>query len=263
MSPYLYAAKLKLLVSLAYRFEVFAALGTNVIVLLANLYLWKAAYRGIDSVAGVTEDGMIVYAMMSVLLTSFFPKTVEEKLQERIGQGDIAVDFFRPVRLVLMYFFEDVGTALGAVATQLAPLLLVMALFLQNPLPVSLAAFLLFLVSACLSFVLLWLISLMLGLLCFWVLQLGNLGTVKDGVLLLLSGRFIPLWLFPEEARSVLVFLPFSYIYQTPLGIYIGQLAPGRIAFELLVQAGWIVALSLAAAAMWSRARKRVLVQGG
>ncbi len=72
MSAYYYLAKMKLLVFLSYRFEVFTSLGTNLIVVIANIYLWKAAYKGIDSVAGVKENQMLTYTIMSTLLASFF-----------------------------------------------------------------------------------------------------------------------------------------------------------------------------------------------
>lgn len=56
MGAYYYLAKMKILVSLAYRFEVFTTIGTNFILMLATTYLWKAAYRGIDTVAGANES---------------------------------------------------------------------------------------------------------------------------------------------------------------------------------------------------------------
>ena len=41
-----YIPKMKLLTDLAYRFEVFASVGTNFILMLASVFLWKAVYSG-------------------------------------------------------------------------------------------------------------------------------------------------------------------------------------------------------------------------
>ncbi|MCX7771541.1 MAG: hypothetical protein N2376_00320 [Clostridia bacterium] len=76
MSAYYYIAKMKLLVFLTYRFEVLTSPGTNFIVLMANIFLWKTAYRGADTVAGVNETQMLAYTMVSILLASFFSTNI-------------------------------------------------------------------------------------------------------------------------------------------------------------------------------------------
>ena len=263
MSGYYYLAKMKLLVFLSYRFEAFTSLGTNLIVAVANIYLWKAAYKGIDSVAGVKEDQMLTYTIMSTLLASFFSVNIEQALQERISQGDIAIDFFRPINIFLKYLAEDVGIAVSSLLSKLLPLFVIMTLLVQPPVPDSPIAFVLFLLSAVFSFLILWLISALISLLCFWVIQLGEIKTIKDGIILLLSGKIIPLWLFPKKIQTIISFLPFPYVYQTPLSIYIGQVQPEEAAASMLIQFVWIVLFTALLCFGWSRARKRVLVQGG
>ena len=263
MSGYYYLAKMKLLVFLSYRFEAFTSLGTNLIVAVANIYLWKAAYKGIDSVAGVKEDQMLTYTIMSTLLASFFSVNIEQALQERISQGDIAIDFFRPINIFLKYLAEDVGIAVSSLLSKLLPLFVIMTLLVQPPVPDSPIAFVLFLLSAVFSFLILWLISALISLLCFWVIQLGEIKTIKDGIILLLSGKIIPLWLFPKKIQTIISFLPFPYVYQTPLSIYIGQVQPEEAAASMLIQFVWIVLFTALLCFGWSRARKRVLIQGG
>ncbi|MHB1393052.1 MAG: ABC transporter permease [Clostridia bacterium] len=263
MSAYYYVAKMKLMVFLTYRFEVFTSLGTNLIIIVANMFLWKTAYRGIDSVAGVNESQMLTYAMMSIILASFYSGNVENTIQDRITRGDIAIDLFRPVNLLLCYLAEDVGIAVSSVISKLIPLLIIMAVFIQAPIVASPGAFILFLLSTFLSFMISWLISALIGLLCFWVLQLGEIKTIKDGIILLLSGKIIPLWLFPKGVQKVLEFLPFHYIYQTPLSIYIGKLPPEKIVSSMSIQLVWVMLFTALLCFGWSRARKRVLIQGG
>jgi len=95
------------------------------------------------------------------------------------------------------------------------------------------------------------------------VIQLGEIKTIKDGIILLLSGKVIPLWLFPKKIQTMIGFLPFQYVYQTPLSIYIGQVQPDEAAVSMLIQFVWIVLFTALLCFGWSRARKRVLVQGG
>lgn len=263
LSVYVYMAKLKLMTFLTYRFEVFTSLGTNFIIIITNVFLWKAAYHGIESVSGVNEAQMLTYTMMSMLLASFYSGTVEHTMQDRINQGDIAIDFFRPVNLLLSYLADDIGIAISSILVKLFPLLIVMIIFIGSPLPSSPKSFFLFLISAIFSFLILWLISALVAMLCFWYLQLGNVGTIKDGILLLLSGKIIPLWLFPQKIQNIIKFLPFQYIYQTPLSLYIGKIATHEAKAALSIQAIWVCFLGVILSFGWSRARKRVLIQGG
>jgi len=263
MSAYYYLAKMKILVSLAYRFEVFINLGTNLILMVASTFLWRAAYKGVDTVAGVNESQMITYAMVSILITSFYNINVQYTLYRRIRQGDIAIDFFRPIKLLLCYFAEDIGQSISSVVNKLLPLLVIMSAFIQIPAPAGFTAGLLFVLSTAMSFVILWLISALIGVLCFWFVELGNIDIIKDGILFLLSGRIIPLWLFPENIQNILKFLPFQYIYQTPLSIFIGQLPLEQAGFTLLIQFTWIVILMLLLCFAWSKARKHISIQGG
>lgn len=263
MGAYYYLAKMKILVSLAYRFEVFTTIGTNFILMLATTYLWKAAYRGIDTVAGVNEFQMVTYAMVSVLLASFYNTNVEYTLQQRIRQGEIAIDFFRPINLILCYLAEDIGQSLSSLISKLLPLAVIMVAFIQVPAPSGIIAGLLFLVSAVMSFLILWLLCAFIGVLCFWFVELGNVLEIKDGFILLLSGKLIPIWLFPENIQNVVKFLPFQYIYQTPLSIYIGKLPSTQTAFSMAIQFLWVVLLTLLLCLTWKRAKKCVFVQGG
>jgi len=263
MGAYYYLAKMKILVSLTYRFEVFAAAGTNFILMIASTFLWKAAYRGVDNVAGVNESRMITYAMVSILLTSFFDIRVDYTLYERIRQGEIAIDFFRPINLLLCYLAEDIGQSISSVFNKLLPLIVIMVVFIQIPTPAGFTAGLLFILSTSMSFMILWIICALIGLLCFWVIELGHIRAIMEGIIVLLSGKLIPLWLFPESVQNVLKFLPFQYIYQTPLSIYIGQLTLEQTVFSLIIQFVWIVILAILLRLIWGNARKCVLIQGG
>lgn len=261
MRAYLYVAKMRLLSSLAYRFDVFTSLGTGIIIAVASIFLWKAAYSGTDSVSGVDESQMIAYVMVSALLTAFFSISVAQTLPEKISQGDIVIDFYRPINLVIKYFAEDLGLAAGALITRVIPMLIFLMVCFGVSAPKT--SFLLFMLSTALSFVIIWTISAIIAMLSFWFFQLGSLSDVKDGIVLLLSGQYIPLWLFPKEIQNVLSFLPFQHIYQTPLSIYIGRLKPEECLFALLIELVWAVFLILDLFLIWSKARRKVLIQGG
>ncbi|MBI2505999.1 MAG: ABC-2 family transporter protein, partial [Candidatus Latescibacteria bacterium] len=213
LSLYAYLIRLQVLNSLAYRFEYFSSIGTNVFFLFGSVYLWKSAYKGISSVGQVAEEQMVTYAIVSVLMTALFSINVNQNLFAKIRQGDIAVDFIRPANLLYFWLAEDLGLSLSAITRFCLPVLLVSALFVKVPLPADPLAGVLFLPSCVLSYLILWQLSALIGLTAFWVIELGNIGSIKDMIVLILSGRMVPLWLFPDIVQRLSAFLPFQYTY--------------------------------------------------
>ena len=261
--PYLYVVKFRLLAALAYRFEVFTGLGVNAILMLATVFLWQTAYEGVETVAQVQESQMISYAIAMVLLRSISSYDVQNTINMRVRSGEIAVDFIKPVNLILYWLAEDVGRAISTLGLYLLPLIAVSGVLFYVPLPATLPSFAVFVASCLLSFGILWLMSALVGMVSFWAAELGDLGILKDTIVTALSGSLVPLWFFPEVVQRISRYLPFQYTYQTPLAIYIGRTAPSEVGGALLVQGVWVVALALLLGVVWRRAARKVMIQGG
>ncbi|HZG78417.1 MAG TPA: ABC-2 family transporter protein [Paenibacillus sp.] len=249
--------------NLAYRFEVFASVGTNLVLLIASVFLWQTAYRGIDQVHATSMQDMVTYTILSVMLASSFVCGVQNTIYTKIREGQIATDFYRPIPLLACYLADDLGDMLSSFATKALPLFAIAALFFGPPLPASFTALVLFLPSCLLSYCILWLLSALVGLIAFWVMEIGNMGMVKDAIVRVLSGSLVPLWFFPESVQTISRYLPFQYTYQTPLGIYIGATGPAEALQAMAVQAAWIGVLLAGLALFWKKTKTKTLIQGG
>ncbi len=106
-------------------------------------------------------------------------------------------------------------------------------------------------------------LSAIVGLIAFWAMELGNFGMVKDSIVRILSGSVVPLWFFPDSVQTISKFLPFQYTYQTPLAIYIGAIDPLDAAGVMGIQLVWIAVLYAVLYVVWSKAKKKTLIQGG
>ena len=78
-----------------------------------------------------------------------------------------------------------------------------------------------------------------------------------------MSGSIIPIWFFPESVAKVLSALPFVYIYQLPLSIYIGRGSRSDLIGQMKIQFLWLVILSVIFFYVGSRVTRKVMVQGG
>lgn len=264
LQAYWYITKMKLLTNLTYRFEVFTAVATNLILTLASVFLWQTAYKGgTGAVETLSLQDVTTYTILSITLSTIFVCDVQNTIYYKIREGQIVTDFYRPIPLLACYLADDIGDMLSSLMNKALPLIVFASIFFGIPWPASFQSFLLFLPSCLLSYAILWLLSALVGLIAFWVMELGNMGMVKDSIVRVLSGSIIPLWFFPDSVQTISKFLPFQYTYQTPLGIYIGNTNAGDALTAMAVQAAWIVILFLFLAAGWARTKKKTLIQGG
>ena len=262
-SAYFYIIKIKLITALVYRFEFIASIVASGIMMFSTVFLWKAVYHALTQVDGLTENQMITYAILSVLLGMLFNISVEKSMYERILQGDIAIDFVRPTDIMLCYLAEDIGVSISAFIMKFIPIFILVSVFYFPPMPVNFVSFLLFIISSVLSYGILWIIEALIGTMHMRFFELGNIGFIKDTIIALLSGSVVPIWFFPEPLRTVLGFLPFPYTYQTPLGIYIGKYSVYEALVSMTIQAIWFCLLLLLLNTIWSKFSKKVMVYGG
>jgi len=211
----------------------------------------------------VGREQMLVYSVMAIVLSNLFTVSVETNVRGKIRRGNVAVDYIKPVNVFLMYFAEDIGSMVTALFLRCAPILLCSALFIAAPRPASFTAFILFAASSLLSYLILWLISALVGLMYFKAVEMGPVGTIKDYLIMIFSGSFVPIWFFPEPVQKVLEFLPFIYTYQLPLGIYIGRTSAVRGLKGMLIQLIWVAVFLALFITLKRKTERNIFVQGG
>lgn len=263
MRPYLYIAKIKIQSSLAYRFDVLSTIFIQSIVMLAAAFFWSAVYGVRESAMGVTGKSMLTYVIVSSFIGCLFTNGVEERIIDSVRRGSIATDMIKPVNLFGIFLAEDLGNIASAFFQKALPLLVVASLLIHFPLPASGIHLLLFFISFLLSYAINWLLSAIFGMWAFTLISLGPMKAVKLHLVSLLSGSIVPLWFFPSWLQTVLGLLPFPYIYQLPLSIFIGKYDFITIAAQMGIQLAWVIVLLFVFMFLQRKATSRVLVQGG
>lgn len=263
MKAYWYIMKSRILMIMAYRFQVISTVLCHIVILFSSVFFWKAAY-GLEVVQnGTSLEQMVDYTVLSNLLAVLYTTYVEQNIRQNVRQGNVAVDFIKPINIMGSYFAADVGMMMGNFLFRFIPMYLFSGLIFGFTLPVSLPALLLFLASTFLGFIILWCICGVFGLFYFWVIQLGHIGGAKDYLIRFLSGSFVPIWFFPEKVQAVLNFLPFVHIYQTPISIYIGKVSIAEALFPLGIQFFWAIIMVICLTQFQKVAFRKVVVQGG
>ena len=263
MGAYFYIAKIKIQQALAYRFDVISRVALQFIIMISTSFFWVSAYGGAADFDGVTREQMLTYTIISAVLTCLLSNSVENRIQHSVHRGSVAIDFLKPISVFGIYLAEDLGSIVVAFFQNALPLLIVGSIFVTVPLPCSPLHFMLFLLTTTISYAINWLFSAAFGMIAFKVINVGPLSAVKHHTVRLLSGSIIPLWFFPLPLQKVLSFLPFMYIYQLPLSIYIGQISGREMLLQIGIQLVWLAVFALIFNAARKKSVSSIMVQGG
>lgn len=233
------------------------------VVLVASL--WNGLYQQTGTTAGLDREQAVTYAVMAVLasrLRELDQYAGRDTVLQHMHFGTIVYWYLRPLPPQRYYALRALGEQLYGFAWALAGFALCLAFGVVQP-PESAAVAGVFALSLLLGQSVLYYVMLVIDQLCFWTLRNGAAMLILIFAQNLLSGVYAPLWFFPDWFVTLSSFLPFQATLSVPLSLYVGRIPLPDAAFQLAVQAGWILVLALFTRFLWRRAALRVVSQGG
>lgn len=249
-----------------YRGATLAGIFTNsvfgVIYSFVYLTLWRErpGIGGYDAVDAVTYVWIGQGLIMVVALWAGGPT---DELPERVRDGAIAVDLYRPVSLVSWYLAQDAGRMVYHLLTRGTLPLLVGVLLFDLRAPAGVWAGAAFLVSVCLGVVVSFGLRFLAAVSAFWLLDATGVRTLSTVAATFFSGMVLPLVVFPEPLRSICLALPWAAMLQTPADIWLGRHTGVDLLGALALQAGWAATLLALAGLATRAATRKLVVQGG
>ena len=107
-------------------------------------------------------------------------------------------------------------------------------------------------------------IDFIVGTICLYTESIWGINIMKQVIVLLLSGATVPIAFFPDKLKTVVYYLPFQSIYNTPLTILLDN-DPGinSIVNILGVQLIWCVAMMILSKLFWKISIRQITVNGG
>ena len=201
-------------------------------------FLWFViySYSGQIAIGGLSFGDVVVYFLLQRIASRMVERGfVVREVGEDITKGNLSVYLCRPVDYptyklfsVLSYVTVNLlaGVALFVVISE--------SLSLWIQLDPLYWAF--FIVSILLGLIIYYAFTLCIGLLAFWTKEAGTPVILVDGIKHAFSGAMIPLTMYPAEILIVISFLPFRYIYFSPLLIYLGKMSINECITEIIIQ---------------------------
>ncbi|NSC21904.1 ABC transporter permease [Streptomyces albus subsp. chlorinus] len=248
-----------------YRVATAAGVFTNTVFGFILAYTFLALWHERPHLGGYDQSQALTFVWTGQALlaaVALLGGGFQDEFHERIRNGDVAIDLYRPVDLQLWWLAHDLGrAAFQLVGRGVAPMA-AGALVFDLALPSSPAVWLLFLLSALLAIVVSFALRYLWALCGFWLLDATGLSALSTLMSLFFSGMLLPLTVFPGGFGDAVRWLPWAATLQVPadvlLGAHPGGSLPG-LAFQLV----WAVVLLAAGRLLQFVATRKVVVQGG
>jgi ABC-2 type transport system permease protein len=262
-------ARLAFLKFLAYRLRYYTGVVSYTIFVAGNYYLYRALFAsraaaGQEAViGGLTLGATITYVIMSWVGRSFTFNNIDRELASSIQQGNIAMQLVKPFHVQSVMMAEAVGEAVFRLMMFTLPILVVVIPVFGLQRPADPARYGWTLLSFTLGLAINAQINFLLGCLAFELKSIWGVLRAKGICVDFLSGVLIPFTFFPEWVQTSVRFLPFQGLSYVPVMVYLEKDPGGSLASALLLQAAWAVGLFVVGRIVWTRAVRRVTLQGG
>lgn len=185
-------------------------------------------------------------------------------IADRIKDGDVAVDFLRPLDVQGAAITTEVGKSLFALIPRGIPSFLIGLLAVGMAAPDSPLAYPLGAVSIVIGIVLAAAtVYLLVAAPGFWLVETRGLQILYMAVSGFLAGLYVPIWLFPGWLEAVAEATPFPSMLMYPVDIVSGRADVGESLLLIAVQLGWLAGVVLVGQVLTRAGRQHLEVQGG
>ncbi|WP_120461909.1 ABC transporter permease [Paenibacillus aceti] len=248
-----------------YQLDLLARIVTTLVSVFALRQVWTALFTQSASsgTIGMSLDLMLTYATISMILQAFYGPTIVWEISQKIMDGNIVQDFQRPWDFQTSILFRALGKIFAGVITVVIPIAVVTCLFFPIQLPTSIVTWMTFLLSILIGIMINFSLQFFVGLLSFVFVEVWGFEIVLGLVIAFFSGKIIPIAMYPEFLQNLIHLLPFRGLFDIPLSIFVGTVAPAQYLDLLIFQGIWAVILMLIVRVMIRYFQRLLVVAGG
>ncbi len=208
------------------------------------------------TVGGLTLGQVSAYYVVWTLVRNLTAGYSPDVWQARFRDGTLADLLLRPVHPVHCDIAGGFGYNLPRVAVAIPMTAGLVVLFRPDlsPAPLEIVVFLVAIAGA---YLLRAIAFCVVGTVGFWTTRVDAATRAYMAAELLLSGRLVPIVLFPAWLATAATWLPFRYTFGFPIEALTTSMSTDELLGGLALQLAWLVALAFTLAAVWRVAVRR------
>lgn len=248
----------------AYRLAALGGLVANLTFGLLKVAILFATVRAAGGqLHGYTTASMSTYVWLSQGMLGAINMDGRTDLAQRVKDGQVAVDFLRPVDLQAATLADESGAALFSLLPRGLPSVLLGAVTVGLQLPTSPVFYLLGAVSLVFGVVISVATVYLIAVAGFWLIETRGLQILYMLASGFLGGLYVPIALFPKWLLIVATATPFPSAMMYPVDVLSGLGGAGNAARLVLAQLAWLAGLAAVGQLLTRAGRRRLEVQGG
>lgn len=274
LNLYLPFSKAGIKIELAYKAQIVMWIVISFIQCFFVLFLYQAIYRNSENGMSSVINGFTFYDMVLYMITSFFFSFImgagdtSYEIWTDIKEGTIANTLTKPVSYRLRHLFTYFGVLVFDYIVIIVPFLsIVYGIFIGlGILQVNALQFitnvLFFILFSILAGFINNAVSYFVGMLVFYTDHLFGLNMARNALQGFLGGQMIPL-AYMGALGVAFSFTPFAFMNSIPVLTIMGKLEINDIIIYLGIAILWVLIIELINHWIFSRALKKITVQGG
>ena len=250
----------------SYNASTFVFIFINNLFYIALVYfLWKGIFisNNVKELNGMNFSQIIFYTTSVGALQPVIETYIIWQIYTDIISGQISLHLMKPMNYSSYLFFLIIGeNVINLLIISLPSFVIIY--FLTKGIFVIKYNIFLFLVSLVISVINNYLISFIIGVFCIYLQSPLGLDNMRMIIIYLLSGAIIPLPLFPQTFRKIIMILPFQTIYDRPMQLLLKNTFNFYECLLMIMnQVFWTIILSLMSKFIWLLIKRKITVNGG
>ena len=227
------------------------------------LSVWISIANSQGSVNGLTANDFVTYYMTLLIVDQLTSEITIHIFAYKIQDGTLSGDLLRPVHPILTSTLVYNIAFKALTFMVLIPIWLVLyALFQPDYSSVTVGSVLLAVPAVVLGFGISFLLGATVTCVAFWTTRVYAIQEFYYALVVLFSGRFVPLELMPPVVQQISLFLPFRLFLYVPIEIILNKMPPEVIAREFMVGIVWLLIALIAFNRIWREGVKRFSAVG-
>lgn len=258
---------MKYLINIPLSFARSVVYRSDIVMSLVGLMLRISIYYALWNAIGVVKDTdpiqLTTYSLLAVILARSTDSSISLYLGETVKDGSISMYLLRPVDLQLTMLFRSFGENLNNLVLIGVPLFLLSSLFFPILLPASLMSVVCFGLSIAMACLVGGTLNYVVGVATFWTYNSWGISIFKQLTINAFSGALIPILLFPPWLTIISGWLPFQYMVNQPILVYLARVTIHEFILGIAIQLAWAVGLFIVGRFISVVALSKLVIQGG
>lgn len=215
------------------------------------------------TVQGYNVGSMSAYIWVSQGMLGSVNLNGRLDFSDRIKNGDVVIDFLRPVNVQLATIATEVGKALFALIPRGVPSVAIGALVVGMSMPSSPSSYALGALSLIVGITISFSTVYLVAVAGFWLIETRGIQILYMVISGFFAGLFVPIGLFPGWLLVIAEATPCPSMMMYPIDILTGRTTGGAAYGLVCVQIAWLAGTLLVGHLLTTAGQRKLEVQGG